>query len=74
MKDLQNDAGYITTNDLPISSVTSINTSKSDEKLTGNAKIFVPNKISQVENDKNYYNNLSSFIKIINSVDDLTTA
>ena len=71
---IENDSGYITLDDLPISSVTAIHTSKSDEILTGNAKIFVPNKISQVENDENYYNNLSSFIKIINSTDDLSTA
>lgn len=72
--DLENDLGYITSRDIPISSVTAVNTSISDQKLTGNAKVFVPNKTSQLTNDQNYYNNLSDFIKIINSVNDLSNA
>jgi hypothetical protein len=73
-KDLENDVGYITSNDIPISSVTAINTRISDQKLTGHAKVFVPNKTSQLTNDSNYYNNLSDFIKVINSVNDLANA
>ena len=73
-EDLENDVGYITSNDIPVSSVTAINTKIGDQKLTGHAKVFVPNKTSQLTNDANYYNNLSDFIKVINSVNDLANA
>ena len=64
MSDVENKSGYITNNDLPVKSI-SITNNKSDTiKTTNNVKIFIPNKISQVDNDSKFYNNTNQFIKI----------
>lgn len=73
ISDVENINGYITASDIPVKSI-SITNNKADTTITKNkVKIFVPNKISQVDNDSNFYNNTNQFIKIKDGqVDDVS--
>ena len=73
-EDLQNDSGYITSDKIPVSSVSVTNSQLDETPITGNVKVFVPNKVSQIENDKNFYNKLTNFIKIIPNIEALSNA
>ena len=64
ISDLQNNSDYITINNIKVNSVSSTDIYQNQNLLNKDVVIFVPNKISQIENDLNYYNQIKNFIDI----------